>query len=137
MLSSASGSGTCTAQVSWQIGVQRTSRCWARCGKQVAGLAAVVLDLGCPVPFDLRLRVPAVCSAVLAVLIAVSQMSLFTLSLTAGEDAFGGGLVGGLLGRAVGGMLRSAVGALGEQIRQAQEQVADVQVSRSWAVRAG
>jgi hypothetical protein len=43
------------------------------------------------------------------------------------EDAFGGGLVGGLLGRAVGGMLRSAVGALGEQMRQAQEQVADVQ----------
>ena len=36
--------------------------------------------------------------------------------------------MGGLLGRAVGGMLRSAVGALGEQMRQAQEQVADVQV---------
>lgn len=43
------------------------------------------------------------------------------------QEAFGGGLVGGLLGRAVGGMLRSAVGALGEQLREAQEQVADVQ----------
>lgn len=36
--------------------------------------------------------------------------------------------MGGLLGRAVGGMLRSAVGAMGEQLRQAAEQVADVQV---------
>ncbi|EFN54338.1 hypothetical protein CHLNCDRAFT_135584 [Chlorella variabilis] len=44
------------------------------------------------------------------------------------EDAgFGGGLVGGLLGKAVGSMLRGAVGALGEQLREAQEQVADVQ----------
>lgn len=40
--------------------------------------------------------------------------------------------MGGLLGRAVGGMLRSAVGALGEQMRQAQEQVADVQVGGGW-----
>ena len=40
----------------------------------------------------------------------------------------GGGLVGGLLGRAVGGMLRSAVGALGEQLREAQQQAVDIQV---------
>ncbi|PSC71395.1 hypothetical protein C2E20_5367 [Micractinium conductrix] len=43
------------------------------------------------------------------------------------EDAFGGGLVGGLISKAVGGMLRSAVSALGEQMRQAAEQAADVQ----------
>lgn len=44
------------------------------------------------------------------------------------EDAgFGGGLVGGLLGRAVGGVLRSAAGALAEQLQQAAQQVADVQ----------
>lgn len=37
-------------------------------------------------------------------------------------------MVGSLLGRAAGSMLRSAVGALGEQLQKAQEQVADVQV---------
>lgn len=39
----------------------------------------------------------------------------------------GGGLVSGLLGRAVGRMMQSALGALGEQLREAQEQAADVQ----------
>ena len=48
----------------------------------------------------------------------------------------GGGLVGGLLGRAVGGMLRSAVGALGEQLREAQQQAADIQVG-GWGLLAG
>lgn len=50
------------------------------------------------------------------------------LSPPAEDAGFGGGLVGGLLGKAVGSMLRGAVGALGEQLREAQEQVADVQV---------
>lgn len=45
----------------------------------------------------------------------------------ADDPSFGGGLVGNLLGKAVGGMLRSAVGALGEQLREAQERAADVQ----------
>jgi hypothetical protein len=52
------------------------------------------------------------------------------------EDAFGGGLVGGLMGRAVGSMLRSAMGALGEQLREAQEQVADVQDRAASAIQA-
>ncbi|GAB4821872.1 hypothetical protein N2152v2_008918 [Parachlorella kessleri] len=38
-----------------------------------------------------------------------------------------GGIFSGLLGRAVGRMLQGALGAVGEQLRQAAEQVADVQ----------
>lgn len=46
---------------------------------------------------------------------------------TAEDPNFGGGLVGSLLGKAVGGVLRSAVGALGEQLREAAERAQDVQ----------
>lgn len=38
----------------------------------------------------------------------------------------GGGLVGNLLGKALGKVVQSALGAVGEQMRQAQAQVADV-----------
>ncbi|KAI3435896.1 hypothetical protein D9Q98_001954 [Chlorella vulgaris] len=43
------------------------------------------------------------------------------------EGAFGGGLMGGLLNKAVGSMLRSAVGALEGQLREAEEQTAEVE----------
>lgn len=53
--------------------------------------------------------------------------SFWLAPLFAEDLGLGGGLVGGLLGRAAGAVLRSAVKGLGEQMRQAQEQVADVQ----------